>query len=154
MACSIPIVANNFEIKKLSRYLRVKIQLPSARNGNSEAPVYFLETNQWHTVRKMEKYKWLCYMLISKNKTSPTTRIWRRRGERRYSSYSLMTSALDRGKWSGRRPGRALPPGKGPRYPLYRRLGMPQSRSGHRGYKKNPLASAGDRTSIARSSSP
>jgi hypothetical protein len=31
-------------------------------------------------------------------------------------------------------------PGKGPpRYPLYRRLGGPQSRSGHRGYRKNPL---------------
>jgi hypothetical protein len=29
--------------------------------------------------------------------------------------------------------------GKDPRYPLYRRLGGPQSRSGHRGYKKSPL---------------
>jgi hypothetical protein len=29
--------------------------------------------------------------------------------------------------------------GKDPRYPLYRRLGGPQSRSGHRGYRKNPL---------------
>jgi hypothetical protein len=37
------------------------------------------------------------------------------------------------GEWSASRPGRALPPGKGPRYPLYRRLGGPQSRSGHRG---------------------
>jgi hypothetical protein len=30
-------------------------------------------------------------------------------------------------------------PGKGPRYPLYRWLGGPQSRSGHRGYSKNLL---------------
>jgi hypothetical protein len=31
-------------------------------------------------------------------------------------------------------------PGKGlPRYPLYRRLGGPQSQSGHRGQRKNPL---------------
>jgi hypothetical protein len=40
--------------------------------------------------------------------------------------------------------------GKDPRYPLYRRLGGPKSRSGHRGYRKDPFASAGDRTSIAR----
>jgi len=31
------------------------------------------------------------------------------------------------------------PRGKYPLYPLYRRLGGPQSRSGHRGYRKNPL---------------
>jgi hypothetical protein len=43
------------------------------------------------------------------------------------------------GEWSASRPGRALPRGKDPRYPLYRRLGGPQSRSGHRGYMKNPL---------------
>jgi hypothetical protein len=35
-------------------------------------------------------------------------------GERRYSSYSFLTSALDGGDWSASRPGRALPPGKGP----------------------------------------
>jgi hypothetical protein len=56
--------------------------------------------------------------------------------ERRYSSYSFTTSVLDGGEWSASRPGRALPPGKGPRYPLDRRLGGPQSRSGHRGYRK------------------
>jgi len=31
--------------------------------------------------------------------------------ERRYSSYSFSTSALEGGKWSASRPGRALPPG-------------------------------------------
>jgi hypothetical protein len=34
-----------------------------------------------------------------------------------------------RGEWSASRPGRFLPPGK-TRYPLYRRLGRPQGRSG------------------------
>ena len=34
-----------------------------------------------------------------------------------------------RGEWSAARPGRTLPPGK-TRYPLYRRLGGPQGRSG------------------------
>ena len=40
-----------------------------------------------------------------------------------------MTAALEGGEWSAARPGRTLPPGK-TRYPLYRRLCGPQSRSG------------------------
>jgi hypothetical protein len=40
---------------------------------------------------------------------------WRRLGGRRYSFYSFVTSALDGGEWLASRPGRALPPGKGPR---------------------------------------
>jgi hypothetical protein len=51
-------------------------------------------------------------------------------GERRYSSYSFMTSALDGGEWSVSsvsHPGRTLALGKGPpKYPLDRRLGGPQ----------------------------
>jgi hypothetical protein len=54
-------------------------------------------------------------------------------GKRRYRSYSFLTLALDRGERSASRPGRALPRGKDPRYPLYRGVGGPQSRSGHRG---------------------
>jgi hypothetical protein len=58
---------------------------------------------------------------------------WRRkRGEEvGYSSYSLLTSALDEDEWS--RPGCALPPGKGPPVPIVQEAGWPQSRSGHRG---------------------
>jgi hypothetical protein len=33
-------------------------------------------------------------------------------GERMYSSYSFMTSALDEGEWSASRPGRAFTPGE------------------------------------------
>jgi hypothetical protein len=40
-----------------------------------------------------------------------------------------MTSALEGGEWSASRPGRTLPPAK-TRYPLYRRLGGSQGRSG------------------------
>jgi hypothetical protein len=54
-------------------------------------------------------------------------------GERKYSSYSFLTSALDGGEWSASRPSRALPRGKDPWYPLNRRLGGPQSQSGRRG---------------------
>jgi hypothetical protein len=38
--------------------------------------------------------------------------------ERRYSSYSFSTSAVDESEWSALRPGRALPPRKGPPVPL------------------------------------
>jgi len=47
-----------------------------------------------------------------------------------------MTAALEGGEGSASRPGRTLPPGKN-RYPLYRRLGGPQGRSG-RGGKSRP----------------
>jgi len=40
-----------------------------------------------------------------------------------------MTAVLEGGEWSAARPGRTLPPGK-TRYPLYRRPGGPQGRSG------------------------
>ena len=43
--------------------------------------------------------------------------------------YSSMTAALEGGEWSAARPGRTLPPGNSG-YPLYRRLGGPQGRSG------------------------
>jgi hypothetical protein len=49
--------------------------------------------------------------------------------ERRYSSYSFLTSVLH-GPASC--PGRALAPGKGPWYPLNWRLGGPRSSSEHR----------------------
>jgi hypothetical protein len=39
-------------------------------------------------------------------------------GERRYSSYKYLTSALDGGEWSTPRPGRALPPEKEPTVPI------------------------------------
>jgi hypothetical protein len=53
-------------------------------------------------------------------------------GDRRYSSYSFLTSALDGGDRSALLPGRTLARGKDPRYPLDRRLSGPRSRSGHR----------------------
>jgi hypothetical protein len=39
-------------------------------------------------------------------------------GERRYSSYSYLTSALDGGEWLPSCPSRTLPPGKGPPVPI------------------------------------
>jgi hypothetical protein len=45
-------------------------------------------------------------------------------GERRYSSYSFSTSALDEGEWSASRPGRTLAPGKGPPVPIAQEAGL------------------------------
>jgi hypothetical protein len=93
-------------------------------------------------------------LVLAKTKAVPLHATKALGGGRRYSSYSFSTSALDEDEWSVSRPDRALPPVKDPRYPLYRRLCGPQSRSGHRGKRKNPFASVGDQTSIARSSCP
>jgi len=41
----------------------------------------------------------------------------------------LHDRGISRGEWSAARPGRTLPPGK-TRYPIYRRPGGPQGRSG------------------------
>jgi hypothetical protein len=46
------------------------------------------------------------------DKTGPVTGHGGALGERMYSSYSFLTSALEAGEWSASRPGRALPPGK------------------------------------------
>jgi hypothetical protein len=50
------------------------------------------------------------YVKINSKQSSPATRHGGAWGERRYSSYSFLTSALDGGEWSATRPGRALPP--------------------------------------------
>ena len=55
-------------------------------------------------------------------------RLWSRRWVELYL-YSSVTAAIEECEWSEARPGRILPPGK-TRYPLYRRLGGPQGRSG------------------------
>jgi hypothetical protein len=87
--------------------------------------------------RNIKKVKLSCY-------TS-----WRHMGERRYSSYSFLTSALDGGEWSASHPGRALPPGKGP----------PVTTGQEAGWAPEPVwtqrleekSSVGDRTSIVQS---
>jgi hypothetical protein len=83
-------------------------------------------------------------------KSSPTTYLWSRRGERKYSSSSFTTRALD--GVSGQRHALAAlcPRGKNPRYPLDRRLGGPQSQPGHTSWRKNPFVSSGDQSSIAQ----
>jgi hypothetical protein len=54
----------------------------------------------------------------SKSKAVPLHAMEAHGGERRYSSCSYLTSALDGDEWSASRLGRALPPGKGPPVPI------------------------------------
>jgi hypothetical protein len=54
------------------------------------------------------------YIHTSSTASSNKTHLWKRRGERMYSSYSFTTTALDGDEWSASRPGHALPPGKEP----------------------------------------
>jgi hypothetical protein len=56
-------------------------------------------------------------------------------GERKYNTFSYLTSELD-GVSGQRHDPAELYPGKDPRYPLYRRQDGPQSWSGHRGQRK------------------
>jgi hypothetical protein len=63
-----------------------------------------------------------------KDKVTPLqAQLWPRGG--RSIALLLQDLGARRGEWSGVRPRRTFPPGK-TRYPLYRRLGGPQGRSG------------------------
>jgi hypothetical protein len=71
-----------------------------------------------------------------------------------YSSYSFTTSAVDGGEWSVSRPGRALPPGRGPPVPIGQEAKWAPEMVCTQKLDEKSLASAGDRTSFAQSSSP
>jgi hypothetical protein len=79
---------------------------------------------------------------------------WRRFGGEEYSSYSFTTWALDGGEWSASRPGRALPPGKGPPVPIVQEVGWASEPVWTQRLEEKSFAHAGDRTPIARLSSP
>jgi hypothetical protein len=84
-------------------------------------------------------------------KSSPVTRHGGAWGERRYSSYSFTTSALDVGEWSASRPGRALPPEKGLPVPILQEAGWAPEPVWTKRLEEKSSAPAGDRTPIARS---
>jgi hypothetical protein len=69
----------------------------------------------------------------------------------RYSSDSFLTSALDRGEWSASRPGRALPPGKGPPVPIVQEAGWATEPVWTQRLEEKSSASVGDRTPVVRS---
>jgi hypothetical protein len=63
----------------------------------------------------------------SKGKAVLTTHLWRRRGERMYSSYSFTTSALMGVSGQRHTPAALHPQEKDPRYPLDRGLRGPRN---------------------------
>jgi hypothetical protein len=71
-----------------------------------------------------------------------------------YSSYSFTTSALDWGEGVSVIPGGALSPGKGPPVPILQGTGWAPELVWTQRLEEKYLAPAGDRISIARSSSP
>jgi hypothetical protein len=72
-------------------------------------------------------------------------------GERRYSSYSLLTSALDGGEWSASRSGRALLPGKGLLVPIGQEVAWaPEPVSSQRLQEKSSPSDE-DRTPVVQS---
>jgi hypothetical protein len=79
---------------------------------------------------------------------------WMRLGERRYSSYSFTTSALDGGEWSASRPGRAFTPGERTPVPIVQEAGWAPESVGTQRLEEKSFAPAGDRTPISQSSSP
>jgi hypothetical protein len=70
------------------------------------------------------------------------------------SFYSFTNSALVGGEWSASRPGRALPPGKVPLVSIVQEAGWAPEPVSTQRLEEKSFASAEDRTSIARSSSP
>jgi hypothetical protein len=74
--------------------------------------------------------------LNKKGKSVPQHTYGGERWEKSYSSYSFTNSALDGVGGQRHAPAAIYPRGKDPRYPLDRRLGRPQRRSGHEDYRK------------------
>jgi hypothetical protein len=72
-------------------------------------------------------------------------------GERRYSSYSFLTSALEGGEWSASRPSCALPPGKEPPVPTVQEAGWAPEPVWTQRLGEKSSASVGDRTPAVRS---
>jgi hypothetical protein len=73
-------------------------------------------------------------------------------GDRRYSSYSFLTSALEGGgEWSASRPGRALPPGREPPVPTVQEARWAPEPVWTQRLEEKFSASVGDRTPAVQS---
>jgi hypothetical protein len=71
-------------------------------------------------------------------------------GERRHSSYSFLTSALDGGEWSASRPGRALPPVKGSPVPIVQEAVWTPEPVWTHGLEEKSSVPVGDRTPVVQ----
>jgi hypothetical protein len=90
------------------------------------------------------------FYIKSKKSKSVPLHAMEAHGERRYSSYSFLISALDGGEWSASRPVRALHPGKGPPVPNGQKAGWASEPVWTQGLEEKSSASVGDRTPIVQ----
>jgi hypothetical protein len=86
-----------------------------------------------------------------KGKVVPLRSIEAHLGDRRYSSYSFLTSALEGGEWSASRPGSALPPGKEPPVPILQEAGWAPEPVWTKRLEEKSSASFGGRTPAVQS---
>jgi hypothetical protein len=91
------------------------------------------------------------YIKAKKDKAVPLLSIEAHLGDRRYSSYSFLTSALEGGEWSASRPGRALPSGKEPPVPTVQEAGWAPQPVWTQRLEEKSSASVGDRTLAVQS---
>jgi hypothetical protein len=84
-------------------------------------------------------------------KSSPVARRGGVSGERKYSSYSFLTSALDGGEWSASRPGRALSQEKGSPVPIVHEAGWASEPVWTQRLEEKGFTPTGDRTPVVQS---
>jgi hypothetical protein len=89
--------------------------------------------------------------MVEKGKVVPLQAMGAHLGDRRYSSYSFLTSALEGGEWSASRSGRALPPGKESPVPTVQEAGWAPEPVWNQRLEEKSSASVGDRTLAVQS---
>jgi hypothetical protein len=95
------------------RYLSRQMPQKCLKTGHDTLTTYNdnYQLFEWFTLHLTI---WRCVTYSGEKWSSPATRHGGALGERRYCSYTFLTSALEGGEWSASRPGRALPLGKEP----------------------------------------
>jgi hypothetical protein len=88
---------------------------------------------------------------MSVKQNAPITRYGGAWGERRYSSYSFLTSAPEGGEWSASRSSRPLPPGKEPPVPTVQEAGWAPEPVWTQMLEGKSSTSVGDRTPAVQS---
>jgi hypothetical protein len=86
-----------------------------------------------------------------KGKEVPLRSIEAHLGDRRYSSYSFLTSALEGGEWAASRPDRSLPPQKEPPVPIVQEAGWAPGPVWTQRLEGKSSACVGDRTPAVQS---
>jgi hypothetical protein len=86
-----------------------------------------------------------------KGKAVPLRPIQAHLGDRRYSSNTFLTCALEGGEWSASRPGRALAPGEEPPVPTVQEAGWAPEPVWTQRLEEKSSAAVGDRTAAVQS---